>query len=94
MDMVLTNPTSRTVDSPAGIHPCIDSLPKSDHYISGNFKNQDIHSNPSSLTGTFAYYRLFDALYKKQSLCIILQKRIKRRIFAPSLTLIKVLVIT
>ena len=33
--------------------------------FSGSFKGADIHSNPSNFTGTFAYYRLFDALYKK-----------------------------
>src|ERR1035438_2411461 len=33
--------------------------------FSGNFKNQDIFANPSNFTGTFAYYKLFDALFKK-----------------------------
>jgi len=33
--------------------------------FSGNFKNQDVFANPSNFTGTFAYYKLFDALYKK-----------------------------
>jgi CHAT domain-containing protein len=32
-----------------------------------NFKDPDIFSNPSSFTGTFATYRLFDALFKKAS---------------------------
>jgi len=45
--------------------PALTSLQKAIIIFSGNFKNQDIHSNPSSFTGTFAYYRLFDALYKK-----------------------------
>lgn len=33
--------------------------------FSRNFNNEDIFSNPSSFTGTFASYRLFDALFKK-----------------------------
>jgi CHAT domain-containing protein len=33
--------------------------------FSGNFKNTDLYSNPSVFTGTFAYYKLFDALFKK-----------------------------
>jgi CHAT domain-containing protein len=32
---------------------------------SGHFSNKDIFSNPSNFTGTFASYRLFDALLKK-----------------------------
>ncbi len=33
--------------------------------FSGNFKDHRIRNNPAGFTGTFAYYRLFDALYKK-----------------------------
>jgi CHAT domain-containing protein len=33
--------------------------------FSGNFKTQDIFANPSNFTGSFAYYKLFDALTKK-----------------------------
>jgi CHAT domain-containing protein len=43
--------------------------------FSGNFKDADIHSNPSNFTGTFAYYKLFDALYKKAEAFTSLYKR-------------------
>ncbi len=33
--------------------------------FSGNFKNSNIRSNPESFSGTFAYYRLFEAMYRK-----------------------------
>jgi CHAT domain-containing protein len=33
--------------------------------FSGNFKNQDIFVNPANFTGSFAYYKLFDALFEK-----------------------------
>ncbi|HEV3326815.1 MAG TPA: CHAT domain-containing tetratricopeptide repeat protein [Puia sp.] len=33
--------------------------------FSHRFDNPDIHSNPANFTGTFASYRLFDALFKK-----------------------------
>ena len=41
------------------------SLQKAIIIFSRNFNNEDIFSNPSSFTGTFASYRLFDALFKK-----------------------------
>lgn len=37
-------------------------------FSGGNFGNADIYSNPSGFAGTFAYYTLFDALYKKAGL--------------------------
>src|SRR5688500_17854945 len=40
----------------------LTSLQKAIILFSSNFKNADIYSNPSSFTGTFAYYRVFDAL--------------------------------
>ena len=33
--------------------------------FSGNFRDTSIFSNPSGFTGSFAYYTLYDALYKK-----------------------------
>ncbi len=33
--------------------------------FSGNFNNPDIYSNPVNFAGSYTYYRLFDALYKK-----------------------------
>jgi CHAT domain-containing protein len=41
------------------------SLQKAIILFSGNFREESIYSNPSRFTGTFAYYTLFDALYKK-----------------------------
>ncbi len=37
-------------------------------FSGGNFRNPDIYSNPVGFAGTFAYYTLFDALYKKAGL--------------------------
>ncbi|HTI10594.1 MAG TPA: CHAT domain-containing tetratricopeptide repeat protein [Puia sp.] len=45
--------------------PSLTSLQKAIIIFSSNFNNEDIFSNPSSFTGTFASYRLFDALLKK-----------------------------
>jgi len=41
------------------------SLQKAIILFSGNFRDSSIFSNPSGFTGTFAYYTLFDALYRK-----------------------------
>ena len=43
----------------------IKSLQKAIIIFSRNFSKEDIFSNPSNFTGTFASYRLFDALFKK-----------------------------
>lgn len=43
----------------------LQSLQKAIIAFSRHFSNEDIFSNPSTFTGTFASYRLFDALYKK-----------------------------
>ena len=45
----------------------VKSLQKAIMICSHNFNNPDIFSNPSNFTGTFATYRLFDALFKKAS---------------------------
>jgi CHAT domain-containing protein len=37
-------------------------------FSGGNFRNPNIYSNPVGFSGTFAYYTLFDALYKKAGL--------------------------
>jgi len=42
--------------------------------FSRNFSNSDIYANPVSFTGTFAYYRLFDALVKKAEVFRLLYK--------------------
>jgi CHAT domain-containing protein len=41
------------------------SLQKAIIIFSRNFNKEDIFANPSNFTGSFASYRLFDALYKK-----------------------------
>ncbi len=43
----------------------LKSLQKAIIIFSRNFNKEDIFSNPSNFTGTFASYRLFDALFKK-----------------------------
>ena len=43
----------------------LKSLQRAIVLFSRNFNNEDIFSNPSNFTGTFASYRLFDALFKK-----------------------------
>ena len=43
----------------------LDYLQKAIVSFSSNFSDKDIYSNPSSFIGTFATYRLYDALYKK-----------------------------
>ena len=45
--------------------PSLKSLQNAIIIFSRNFHNEDIFSNPASFTGAFAYYRLFDALFKK-----------------------------
>ncbi len=45
--------------------PALNSLQKAIILFSRNFNNEDIFSNPSNFTGTFASYRLYDALYQK-----------------------------
>jgi CHAT domain-containing protein len=55
-------------------HAALTSLQKAIILFSSNFKNPDIYSNPASFTGTFAYYRLFDALSKKAMIFELLYK--------------------
>jgi len=45
--------------------PALTSLQQAVIIFSRHFSNVDVYSNPTSFTGTFAYYRLFDALLKK-----------------------------
>ena len=51
------------------------SLQKAIVSFSPHFTDGDIHSNPSSFTGSFASYRLLDALYKKAVLLEQLYRR-------------------
>ena len=48
--------------------PALSSLQKAIGIFSRNFHNADVYSNPSDFTGTFADYRLFDALVEKAGL--------------------------
>jgi len=45
--------------------PALSSLQKAISIFSRNFHNSDVYSNPTDFTGTFADYRLFDALVEK-----------------------------
>ncbi|HTQ64099.1 MAG TPA: CHAT domain-containing tetratricopeptide repeat protein [Puia sp.] len=45
--------------------PALESLQQAIIIFSGNFNNKDIYSNPLNFAGTFAYYRLFDAVFQK-----------------------------
>lgn len=43
----------------------LNNLQQSLCIFSSNFNNPDIYTNPAGFTGSYTYYRLFDALYKK-----------------------------
>jgi len=43
----------------------LESLQSAVIIFAGNFNNRNIFSNPASFSGSYTYYRLFDALYKK-----------------------------
>ena len=43
--------------------------------FSSNFNNLDIYSNPTAFTGSYTYYHLFDALYKKAKTFELLNKK-------------------
>ena len=55
--------------------PALSSLQKAIGIFSRNFRNPDVYSNPSDFTGTFADYRLFDALVEKAGLFRELYRR-------------------
>jgi CHAT domain-containing protein len=46
----------------------LSSLQRAIIIFSRNFNDSDVYSNPSDFTGTFAYYRLFDALVEKAAI--------------------------
>ncbi|MEP6725607.1 MAG: CHAT domain-containing tetratricopeptide repeat protein, partial [Bacteroidota bacterium] len=45
--------------------PALQNLQNAIAIFSGNFISRDIYDNPTTFTGSYTYYRLFDALYKK-----------------------------
>ena len=45
--------------------PALDLLQKAIIIFSGSFDNRDINSNPSDFAGSFASYKLFDAMFRK-----------------------------
>jgi len=47
--------------------------------FSGKFKDHRVRQNPTGFTGSFAYYTLFDALYKKAKAWEILYKKTSRK---------------
>lgn len=64
-------------DLQAGEHDYMGALASLQQAIitfSRGFTGTDIHKNPSNFTGTFAYYRLYDALVKKAEVCWDLYK--------------------
>src|SRR5262249_52369971 len=55
--------------------PALSHLQKAVTIFSGSFHSLDIYANPIDFTGTFAYYRLFDALNKKaETFSLLYQK--------------------
>ncbi|HVU83515.1 MAG TPA: CHAT domain-containing protein, partial [Puia sp.] len=52
----------------------LTSLQQAIIIFSRHFSNADIYHNPTSFLGTFAYYRLFDALLKKAEVFMLLYK--------------------
>jgi CHAT domain-containing protein len=48
--------------------PALQQLQHAINIFSRTFNNPDIYANPANFTGTFASYRLFDALFKKATL--------------------------
>ncbi|HVW59147.1 MAG TPA: CHAT domain-containing tetratricopeptide repeat protein [Puia sp.] len=54
--------------------PALTSLQQAIIIFSRHFSNADIYRNPTSFLGTFAYYRLFDALLKKAEVFMLLYK--------------------
>ncbi|MDR3712956.1 MAG: CHAT domain-containing tetratricopeptide repeat protein [Puia sp.] len=55
--------------------PAIDCLQRAIITFSGTFKNTDIRANPLNFTGSFASYRLFDALSAKANALKTLYKQ-------------------
>jgi CHAT domain-containing protein/Tfp pilus assembly protein PilF len=49
--------------------------------FSRNFSNTDIFTNPTNFTGTFAYYSLFEALFKKATLFAALYNKEPKETF-------------
>ena len=52
----------------------LKSLQNSIRIFTGNFNNSDIYTNPGSFSGSYTYYRLFDALYKKAQIFELLNR--------------------
>lgn len=60
------------------IQSALSSLQKAIIIFSGNFDDENIYSNPSNFTGSFAYYRLFDALSAKAEAFELLYEQNKK----------------
>ncbi len=56
----------------------LSHLQEAVNLFSGNFKDTLIRDNPTAFLGTFAYYRLFDALYEKANAWQMLYKKTSR----------------
>src|SRR5262249_3251522 len=46
----------------------LENLQQAIILFAGNFKDENIFHNPDQFTGTFAYYRLFDAMSEKAAI--------------------------
>jgi CHAT domain-containing protein len=53
----------------------VNLLQKAITIFSGNFNNEDINSNPADFAGSFASYKLFDALFRKAVTFELLYKK-------------------
>lgn len=57
----------------------VNLLQKAITIFSGNFHNEDINSNPADFAGSFASYKLFDALFRKAVTLELLYKKEKKK---------------
>jgi CHAT domain-containing protein len=61
--------------------PALTSLQNAICVFSNNYNNPDIYSNPTFFTGSYTYYRLFDALYKKAQTFELLNRKTSRELY-------------
>jgi CHAT domain-containing protein len=61
--------------------PALASLQNAIAIFSGTFKNPDIYSNPTAFSGSYTYYKLFDALYKKAKTFELLNQKTADQVY-------------
>ncbi len=54
--------------------PALESLQQAISIFAGQFNNTSIYTNPGNFTGSYTYYRLFDALCKKAAIFALLHR--------------------